>query len=54
MYMLSNIVFLMSSIYYRAVNLYKLGPINGPFPIWKTLQNSQFSKLKNPNFINCT
>ena len=39
---------------FRAVNLYKLGLINGPFPIGKTLQNSQFSKLKIPNFTNLT
>ena len=34
----------------RALNLYKLGPINGPFPIGKTLKNSQFSKLEIPKF----
>ena len=33
-----------------ALNLYKLGPINGPFPIGKTLQNSQFSTLEIPKF----
>ena len=29
----------------RALNLFELGPINRPFPIGKTPQNSQFTKL---------
>ena len=44
---------------YRAINIYRLGPINRPFPIGKTLQNSQFSfKARNSQFhklyIMCT